>query len=118
MSTRCQIGFYSEENSDLDNWEVLIYRHSSGYPDDVIGDILPILKDFDENRGLSDLEYAGAWLVTKLKDNYLDIGISKDWHGDLAYYYAICPKNIRVFSVNYPFEGKKSFSLINTISIK
>lgn len=86
MSTRCQIGFYENDKEELENWDVLLYRHSDGYPEDdcgVVATILPILQDFQENRGLSDTEYAGAWVCARLKDNYLNIGISKDFHWDI-----------------------------------
>jgi hypothetical protein len=33
MSTRCQIGIYSNEKSAIDCPDILIYRHSDGYPD-------------------------------------------------------------------------------------
>ena len=86
MSTRCQIGFYEPGEKDLGKFEALIYRHMDGYPGKADGseygalaDIVPILQDFKKNRGLDDVEYASAWLVAKLKDGYLNIGISKDF---------------------------------------
>jgi len=94
VSTRCQIGFYYENKSRLSNFEALLYRHCDGYPQGpsgVLATIIPHLLDFDKNRGLDDPEYAAAWLCAKLKDGYTNIGISKDFHGDIAYYYAIRP---------------------------
>src|SRR3990172_9401880 len=104
MSTRCQIGFYELEDTPLNKWEALIYRHSDGYPDTeggVIAIIAPILEDFNKNRGLDDLEYGSAWLVAKLKEDYLNIGISKYLHGDIEFFYAVSPQSIRVFKVNH-----------------
>jgi hypothetical protein len=101
MSTRCQIGFYEPEATNLKEWEALIYRHSDGYPDSehgVLANIAPILEDFNKNRGLDDVEYAAAWLVAKLKTDYLNIGICKDFHGDIEYFYAVYPDRIDVYS--------------------
>jgi len=92
MSTRCQIGFYKPEAQDLKDFEALIYRHSDGYPDTesgVLANIIPILEDFGKKRGLDNIEYASAWLVAKLKTDYTNIGICKDFHGDIDYYYAV-----------------------------
>jgi len=97
MSTRCQIGFYPYEDTPLEKWDALIYRHFDGYPDGVLPDIVPILKDFNKNRGLDDTEYASAWLVAKLKDDYLNIGVSNQFHGDIEYYYAVYPNRIEVY---------------------
>ena len=117
MSTRCQIGFYDEGEVDLPNFEALIYRHMDGYPEGVLPEIMPILQDFDKNRGLCDLEYASAWLVAKLKDDYLNIGICKNFHGDIEYYYAITPTEIYVYST--PFDSNPDdWNLEETIVIK
>tara|TARA_Y100000310_G_C20020129_1_gene506993 strand:- start:3 stop:359 length:357 start_codon:yes stop_codon:yes gene_type:complete len=100
MSTRCQIGFYEPDTENLQNFEALIYRHSDGYPDSehgVIATIKPILDDFNKNRGLDDMEYASAWLVAKLKDDYLNIGISKAFHGDIEYFYAVYPNRMDIY---------------------
>jgi hypothetical protein len=106
MSTRCQIAFY-EKGSKLENWEALIYRHGDGYPDTehgVLADVLPILEDFDKKRGLDDIEYASAWLVAKLKTHMLNIGICRDLHADIEYFYAIYPDKIQVYQPINRFE--------------
>ena len=100
MSTRCQIGFYEPTATDLKEFEALIYRHCDGYPDTdngVLADIVPVLQDFNKNRGLDDVGYASAWLVAKLKTDYATIGICKDFHGDIEYYYAVYPDRIDVY---------------------
>ena len=139
MSTRCQIGFYEPDAKSLDDFEVLIYRHSNGYPDTeqgVLADIVPTLEQFDKNRGLDDIECSAAWLVTKLTvaqiDKYLDsqcprlsfleIGICKDFHPDIEFYYAIYPDRIDVYSVNLPYANsnvtpKIRFSKIKSVPI-
>ena len=77
MSTRCQIGFYEEEEKDLTKWEALIYRHSDGYPGTangkevgVLGDIVPFLKWWAKDRGIGDLEYCSARLLQYLCNKY------------------------------------------------
>ena len=117
MSTRCQIGFYEQGEKDLNKWDALLYRHSDGYPESehgVVATIKPILDDFQAKRGLDDLEYAAAWLVAKLKTDYLNIGISNGFHGDIEYYYAIRPEAMEVYEVNS--ENPEEWKLLQTIS--
>ena len=125
MSTRCQIGFYEPEATKLEDFEALIYRHCDGYPDTnsgVIADIVPILRQFDKDRGLDDIEYASAWLVAKLKTDYTNIGICKEFHGDIEYFYAVYPDRIQVYDVVHGegFEPlpTNQWKLIDTISLK
>lgn len=73
MSTRCQIGFYSAENKNFLKPDVLLYRHSDGYPGKVDGseygvlpDLVPFLRLFHKRRGLDDVEYAAAWTMHHL----------------------------------------------------
>ena len=113
MGTRCQIGFYEPETTDLKGFEALIYRHWDGDPESVLPTILPILRDFNENRGLGDVEYASAWLVAKLKDNYLNIGICKDFHGDIEWFYAVYPDKVVVYQVtNSDCEAWRKFKTV------
>ena len=77
MSTRCQIGFYEKDEKDLSKWEVLLYRHSDGYPGEedgskygVLADIVPFLKWWSSNRGIADLEYCSARLLQYLCNKY------------------------------------------------
>jgi len=100
MSTRCQIGFYEPESKDLGDFEAVIYRHCDGYPESVLPAIVPILKDFDIKRGLGDVEYSSAWLVAKLKDGYINIGICRDInHIDIRFFYAVYPDRVDVYKV-------------------
>jgi len=123
MSTRAQIGFYDTDDHKISGWDALVYKHSDGYPEGV----LPLLQDFcrmfNKNRGLSDSEYAAARYVTALcnqrekdlmewrkesphafpkgdKPDLLGVGISKDFHGDIEYFYAVSPHRIAVYSVS------------------
>ena len=44
------------------------------------------------------MEYGAAWLVARLKeDDYLNIGICKELHGDIEYYYAVYPDRIDIY---------------------
>ena len=109
MSTRAMIGFYEKKEFVLKDVQIVIYRHFDGYPEGVLKDIVPILKDFDKNRGLDSVEYSAAWLVAKLKDNYLNIGIcyNPDNHSDVEYYYAVTPYEVVVYRVCYSFDFDK-----------
>ena len=100
MSTHCQIGFYESNEPNLNRPRVLLYRHAYGYPggpEGVLATIVPILEDFDNVRGLRDIEYASAWLVKQLKDSYLNIGICWGLRYDIQFYYAIYPDRLDVY---------------------
>jgi len=113
MGTRCQIGFYKPEVKDLGNFEALIYRHWDGNPESVIPSILPILQDFKKNRGLDDVEYASAWLVAKLKEDYLNIGICRVFHSDIEWFYAVYPARIIVYQVtNSDCDTWREFEIV------
>jgi hypothetical protein len=119
MSTRCQIGFYEKGEKDLSKFKALIYRHCDGYPEDkggVVATVVPILEDFNKNRGLDDIEYASAWLVAKLKDDYTNIGICKNFHGDIEYFYAVYPSRLDVYET--PFDSSwENWERIEMISL-
>lgn len=70
MSTRCQIGIFEkpfEQDGKLNNPEVLIYRHSDGYPENpgVLEPLTNFCKNFIKNRGF-DPTYMGARLLPYL----------------------------------------------------
>lgn len=106
MSTRSQIAFYGEKKQKLHAYDALVYRHYDGYPEGVLPDLIPVLMDFDKNRGLSDSEYASAWLVAKWKTDYLNIGISKNLHGDIEYFYAVYPDRLEIYETPFDFSKK------------
>jgi hypothetical protein len=146
MSTRCQIGIYESKDKDFGEWDALIYNHSDGYPDGVIPIIEPMLRRFAKERGLTDTEYAAAWLLHELiashvqggiknreewgvpgmpedgKD-WLGHGICKDIHPYIEYFYKIYPNALEVYEANIPWEGdtngydKAHYKLINTIDL-
>ena len=63
MGTRCQIQFSFEEKHEGKTYkdgEVLIYRHSDGYPDGDSGVIETLKRFFKWNSRNSDLEYMTA----------------------------------------------------------
>lgn len=116
MSIRCQIGFYYEGEKNLKNWQALVYRHIEGDPESVLADVIPILKDVDEAIGLQDVEYASAYLVKELKTDYWNIGISKEFHGDIDYYYAVYPNLVRIYHCRYG-QPYTEWELIKTINL-
>ena len=150
MSTRCQIGFYSKPDYEVEDFDNLIYRHSDGYPGDpaagdpgVVVDLLPFLVRFQNSRGLADSEYAAAWTVWYLCDQYKKSGdefyekmreadpsykrqesflghgiCSKHgFHGDIEFFYAVHPDGLDVYSVDYgasPQDWNKFVSYVVT----
>jgi len=143
MSTRCQVGFYKKncKVNLLKDYEALLYHHCDGYPENMIPDMAPLLINFNIHRGINDLEYAAACLITYWKIgyssksyvkkqgyrgkapffNYLSVGICSSFHGDIDYFYAIYDDGIiEVYRIK--LEGdfdikKKSFILMGTTSI-
>ncbi len=130
MSTRAQVGFYRKNKKDFDDFEALLYHHSDGYPSYLFPDIAKFLIDFDANRGINDLEYAAAnliayWrlgysgcLTNKLEcveklTRYTGLGISRNFHGDIEYFYAIYDDGmVEIYDVSY-----SKFNLIGKTSI-
>ncbi len=111
----CQMGFYNK-NAALEDYEVLVYQHNDGEPENVIDIIVPILKDFVINRGSFDVEHAAAWLVAKLKTGYTNIGVGKALYSDLEYYYAVYPDHIDIYDTEQStLLGLKNFKKIDTI---
>ena len=132
MSTRSQIAFYEEGEKDLEKHKALIYRHSDGYPEGVIPDILPFLQWWLKRQGLNDIEYASARLLqylcnlhdkhtvefgkqySRLGKEVEDIekgftgiyghGICKDFHSDIEYLYAIYSDKVVVYETAFNFD--------------
>ena len=138
MSTRCQIGFYQKPGPSLHQPLALIYRHSDGYPEGVLPEILPYCLRFDQARGMGDTEYLAARLLAHLVAVHdgiilsipgtdpervpcLGYGISDDFHGDLEYYYAVYGTGlIAVYEVDYDREKdwRIIFKKIGSLSVK
>lgn len=114
MSTRCQIGFYENEDIELNNPDVLVYKHSDGYPEG----IMPMLVKFLRKNGAigrrTDTEYLSAWFLyflikehvkemtpfakkyNKDPEDFLGHGISDGFHGDIEYFYAVYPEKVLI----------------------
>ena len=124
MSTRCNIGVYENKEDKLDDFYALLYRHSDGYPEGVLPEIVPFLKWWDQQRGIGDTEYCGARLLQYLcnqsdggpaiktaellnkNTDYTGIygyGICKYIHWDIEYFYKIYPKAVEVYET--PFKA-------------
>ena len=138
MSTRAQIAVYQAPESKLPNFEALLYRHSDGYPSGVLPDIMPFLAFWKKNRGMDDVEYLSARLLQYLCNEYdgmmeelekgkkiytgiLGNGISKDFHGDIEYLYAISPEGVKVYETSFWQSNKptsKNCILLGTVPIE
>lgn len=120
MATRCHIAFYEQESeADLTKFAALIYRHWDGYPAAVLPEIIPILKEFQAERGLSDVEYASAYLVARLKTGFLNIGISAALHGDIEYLYAVYPSGrIDIYTTNFWRGDFTDVDKVETVNIQ
>lgn len=139
MSTRCQIGIYEKADQGIEAMDILLYRHSDGYPGTVDGkeygvltDIIPLIKSFRQYRG-DDAEYLGAQLLHDLMKKhdecmakyrkaggppqYTGHGIcgDKQFHPDIEYYYAVYPYEIQVYDV--VGHGPKDWKKIKTVPI-
>ncbi len=139
MSTRCQIEWI------WDKEKCLTYRHSDGYPDGVVPDLLEYLKWMGFRA--DDLEYCVATWFYFTKRYYeqeflkgkrwnsdevahdcnsivkLGYGVcaDKQLHGDIEYFYEVDLKKreIRAYNVNNRFTDKvkrTDFDLIKTTS--
>ncbi len=133
MSTRCQIGFYDKKPnaSELSEFKTLLYKHSDGYPEGVMPLLTPFLKDWKVKRGLSDIEYVSARTLQYLCNDHdkhseemskeykhlskewnkefggsLGLGICRDLHWDIEYFYAIYPNGLDCYEVHYTGKGE------------
>ncbi len=116
MSTRCQIGIYSNEEDKMKDHVALLYQHFDGYEEGVIPIILPICKDFIYNRRYNE-EYLGARLIAAMcgdEIGYIGYGICNEFHNDIEYFYKIHPKGINVYSCKWD-ENPEDYKLIKTI---
>jgi len=117
MSTKCQIGFYYYDDiqENLENWRTLIYRRYDGNPKSVLPDLIRILKEFGVASGDWDSEYLPAFLVSEMIPEH-SIGISKEFHADLDFYYAIFPDKIKVFQCRY-HQPHTDWKLIKSVKL-
>lgn len=119
MSTRCQIGIYESKDALNTEFEALLYKHSDGYPDEVLPTLISVCSLFEERRGMTDTEYLSAWILVSFMGLHikqskglakrftgtmhpdgidcLGFGISKGFHGDIEYFYKVSPNLIQVY---------------------
>lgn len=132
MSTRCQIGYYRTFETDYP--EILIYKHSDGYPSDTLVAIADFLREFIPARGVDDPEYLMAQLLVSLVNRanrdredferkfyqdkpgyvyepgpyrFLGFGICGDrrLHWDIEYLYCITPAGVQCYGVERVSES-------------
>ena len=110
--------------------EVLIYKHSDGYPSDTLVAVADFLKEFVPARGIEDSEYLMAQLLVALVNRanrdreefeakfpfptvsksspyrFLGFGICGDrqLHWDIEYLYCITPAGVQVYIMD-PVSG-------------
>lgn len=123
MSTRCMLGFYESQETDLEKHQALLYRHSDGYPQGVLPEITPFLSWWIGTPWIGiDIEYCAARLLQYLCNEHdrgfkrsweelrgesegytgkLGYGIANEFHGDIEYYYAIFPDRIDVYQTAF-----------------
>lgn len=148
MSTRAHIGFFEKEPTEAERTkpEVLIYKHSDGYPEGTLPQLVEFCVSFNRERGLRDTEYATARCVQFMtnydddgmrewyaetptmgtyKQSYLGYGVGTGFHGDIEYYYVVTPEEIKVYEVSYDYEAEDRekritpiLKLERTVSIK
>jgi hypothetical protein len=120
MSTRCQIGIYDTETQELETPTVLFYRHSDGYREAILEDLIRFCREFIKVRGW-DSEYLPArllcYLISRHTEDlpqqngykgvseyggFLGYGICKPqgFHDDIDFYYRIDPKAVSVYACN------------------
>lgn len=149
MSTRAHIAFFEKEPEaeQVTKPEVLIYKHSDGYPEGTLPQLTEFCKLFNEHRGLRDNEYATARCVqfmTNYDDkemaewyksnpklgntdtfSFLGYGVGTGFHGDIEYYYVVTPEEIKVYEVGYNYDEEDEekrylpvLTLIDTVTLK
>jgi len=130
MSTRSHVAFYSDSDAKIEKPEVILYKHSDGYPSNMMPLIMPLLSDYKKHRGgTTYTDEISACLLYHImresnddidkwdKENpkavqrnkhfrYCGFGIDTEFHGDIEYLYAVYPKEslIRVYYTNF-WEG-------------
>jgi hypothetical protein len=146
MSTRCQIGFYKSEKSNINKPYALIYKHSDGYPDYTLPLLVDILGKFEARRGLDDEEYLPAWVSWFLINNTVEsqkewikkskeggyplsspedgitclghgLCFDKKFHGDIEFYYRITPQKLHVYEAGFD-KPPEEWKEIHTIELK
>jgi len=115
MSTRCQIKIKDSKEMNYADGNIHIYKHSDGYPSDVLPVLVPFVKRFFKERGFDpiyllcqivrafavrDFQEAQGEYKTHKKEgdnfhsrqDYQGWGLDCDRHGDIRYLYEIDEK--------------------------
>lgn len=137
MSTRAHIAFFAEEPTPetITKPEVLIYKHSDGYPEETLPLVVGFSTAFNKKRGLRDVDYATAQCIAYLIANsddgmkkwyeevykkeyvkdYLGYGLGTTFHGDIEFYYVVTPDEVKVYSVDYNYDEPDEAKRYNPI---
>lgn len=134
MSTRAQV--------QVKGSEVMIYRHSDGYPSGVLPTLVPRMKGFIKARGTNDVEYATANVMKAFVEEYREdadasidrgmldlemyhdmfrytgLGIGTQMHGDIEFFYEIDLKEKKLIVYAVEWEGGKNIDEIIDLSIE
>jgi len=132
MSTRAQI--------QVKGSEVMIYRHSDGYPSGVLPTLVPRMKGFIKARGTNDVEYDTANVMKAFVEasidsvadridsgmldpemyhdmfRYTGYGIGTQMHGDIEYFYEIDLKEKKIIVYAMSWEGDQEVDEIVDLS--
>lgn len=132
MSTRAQIGFYSDESNiqkGLGNAlpVAILYQHSDGYPTSkeggVVRSLIDICVPLIDQRGSYDAEYLAAQTLYQLIDRFdrgvsgLGFGIYDRLQGDTRFYYAVTPEGVHVFDAR-TLDGLEDVDVLNEMFFK
>lgn len=148
MPTRCQIGIYSLPHNEryisserldaLQGWDVLLYKHQDGYPENMAPLLEPLVARCAKACGFFDAEYLSAWICHHLIADYIEsnktaakryehipedgvdflgYGISSSMHTDIEYFYKIEPNKLSTYAVTYE-DRRQEFNLIDEIEIE
>ncbi len=141
MSVRGQIGFYSNNEMCLENYNILLYIHRNSTPEYVIPIIGSVLENKSKYRNYINYEYLSAWILYEFmskrvklnleKDKYivgiendgipakdfLGFGISDRIHVDIEYFYCIFPNRIDIFKTGC-YTNVDKWNKIDSVFLK
>ena len=114
----CQIGIYDAPDSGIDHWNTLIYLEYDWSPRDILREIAPFLREFDQN--MADTGSLSAWLTWYLIDANLasarklfHIALSREIRSDIDFFYKLSPAAVEVYSIDEVLNWK----LIATVEV-
>lgn len=137
MSTRAQVGFYDKKPEEITREGIYLYRHSDGYPREMVPDIMDFCVLYLKGRSHFDAGYMRAQLIARLVSKYqrwlighgLEWGFqvnTGDWwrgysidaelQGDIEYFYAVYPGAMDVYEAHT--YGQVKMKLLGTIKFE